>query len=63
MTFLNWFRNHKEKADMIQKQCDEAVHKWLKSIEKNEMPYPEDAVKADYEKVKKLYDSVRAYEA
>lgn len=63
LTFLNWFRNHKEKADMIQKQCDEAVHKWLKSIEKNGMPYPEDVVKADYEKINKLYDSVRAHEA
>lgn len=63
LIFLNWFWNHKEEAGMVQKQCDEAVHKWLNSIETNGMPYPEDAVKADYEKVKKLYDSVRAYEA
>ncbi|EED18865.1 hypothetical protein TSTA_125770 [Talaromyces stipitatus ATCC 10500] len=62
VTFLDWFSNHKEEAGVIAKQCDLAVRKWLKSIKTNGVPYPEDAVKADYKRVKELYDSVRSQE-
>ena len=36
--------------------------KWEESIKANGVPYPEDAVRTDYEKVQKLYNSVRNHE-
>ncbi|EEA28522.1 hypothetical protein TMatcc_003148 [Talaromyces marneffei ATCC 18224] len=63
LTFLNWFLNHKIEADIMAEQCDLAVRKWLKSIPTDGVPYPKDAVKADYERVKELYDEVRDREA
>lgn len=62
LVFLNWSLNHKEQRDIIEKQCDAAVRKWFISIETNGIPYAGEAITADYKKVKKLYDMIRACE-
>lgn len=62
LAFLNWFSKYKKEANVIAEQCDLAVRKWLKSIQADGVPYPEYAVKADYERVKELYDKVRDQE-
>lgn len=62
VTFLRWFSGHKRKGGQIQWKCDEARRKWEESIKANGVPYPEDAVRTDYEKVQKLYNSVRNHE-
>lgn len=62
VTFLRWFSGHKRKGRQIQWRCDEARRKWEESIKANGVPYPEDAVRTDYEQVQKPYNSVRAHE-
>ncbi|KUL89695.1 hypothetical protein ZTR_00477 [Talaromyces verruculosus] len=62
VTFLRWFSGHKRKGRQIQWNCDEARRKWEESIKANGVPYPEDAVRTDYEQVQKPYNSVRAHE-
>ncbi|EEA23845.1 hypothetical protein PMAA_078720 [Talaromyces marneffei ATCC 18224] len=62
VTFLGWFSGHKRKGGQIQWKCDEARRKWEESIKVNGVPYPEDAVRTDYKKVQKPYNSVRNHE-
>lgn len=62
VTFLRWFSGHKRKGGQIQWRSDEARRKWEESIKANGVPYPEDAVRTDYEKVQKPYNSVRNHE-
>lgn len=58
--FLRHFeKEYKEQSSEIQTVCDSAVKKWLDSTGPSGVPYPEDEVKADYERVKELHDSVR----
>lgn len=46
----------------IQWKCDGGRRKWEASIKANGVPYPEDAVRTDYEQVQKPYNSVTAHE-